>query len=481
MPTTLTIDPVTRLEGHLKVEVTIDGTTDNQKVVAARASGTLFRGFENLLAGRNPWDAPHITQRICGVCPIPHGLAAVKALDQAAGKAVPNNGRLLRNLVLGANFVQSHILHFYHLSLLDYVVGPAMSPWNPGWNVDRRISQTDNAQLFANYQTALRMTRLGHEMGAVFGGRMPHSPAYIPGGFTATPTAVQIGQFRAYCTELLNFINTVYLKDVEFLADIYPEYSALGGGNGNLMAFGVFDLDAAGTNCLLRPGIVRNGSIAVETLNVSAITEEVTHSWYDTTTDNLAPAAGVTKPIFPKTDAYSWLKAPRYQSLPFEAGPLARMWINGDYRRGISIMDRHWARALETQKIALAMLEWLKQVVVGQPVYSTYSTPSSAKGMGLTEAPRGALGHWVSINGGTISNYQVITPTCWNASPQDKAHRPGPIEQALIGLPVSSAEQPIEVLRLIHSFDPCLSCAVHVLRPSNPTRAAVWKPELKPA
>jgi len=471
MPTVIAIDPVTRLEGHLKVEVTIDGP--NKTIVDAKATGTLFRGFENLLVNRDPWDAPHITQRICGVCPIPHGMAAVQALEQAAGKTVPANGRILRNLVLGANFVQSHLLHFYHLALLDFVVGPAMSPWNPGWDVDRRIAKADNDQLFNNYKLALTMTRKGHEMGAVFGGRMPHSPAFIPGGFTATPTSSQINQFRAYGQELLTFINTVYLKDVEYLAGVYPDYASLGRGHGNLMAFGVFDLDAAGKSKLLRPGIVHDGSKTVENLDIAAINEQVTHSWYDASTDNLPPATGITKPVYPKTDGYSWLKAPRYNGQPFEAGPLARMWINGDYTTGISIMDRHRARALETKKIALAMQEWLKQIVVGGAVYSDYTTPANAKGVGLTEAPRGALGHWVSISNGKIANYQVITPTCWNGSPRDKSHQLGPIEEALIGMNVSNADQPIEVLRLIHSYDPCLSCAVHVIKPSAVSRVKV--------
>lgn len=466
MATFTTIDPVTRLEGHLRVDVTIDSVNGQQQVVDAHATGTLFRGFEQMLANRDPWDAPHLTQRVCGVCPTPHGMAAVMALDRAANKTAPANGRTLRNFVLGANFVQSHILHFYHLAALDYMAGPAMAPWTPGWDIDRRLDATTTNTLIEHYKTALKMMRQAQEMGAVFGGRLPHSPAYIPGGFTDVPTSAQISQARSYLNILIPFIRDVYLPDVNLLFQVYSDYGALGRGYGNLLAFGVFDLDQAGKTKLLRSGQVANGSRNVQALNVNSITEQVTNSWYDNTTDNLNPAVGVTKPVYPKdTKAYSWLKAPRYGSQPYETGPLSRMWVNGDYRTGISVADRHKARAQEALKVANAMLTWLNQITVGQPVYSTYTTPTSASGIGLTEAPRGALGHWVKIANGKIANYQIITPTCWNASPRDSANLPGPLEKALIGMPVRDSAKPVEVVRVIHSYDPCLSCAVHALRP----------------
>jgi hydrogenase large subunit len=468
MATYTTIDPVTRLEGHLRVDVTIDMVNNQQQVVDAHATGTLFRGFEQMLANRDPWDAPHLTQRVCGVCPTPHGMAAVMALDRAANKSVPANGRILRNFVLGANFVQSHILHFYHLAALDYMAGPAMAPWTPGWEVDRRLDTATTNALIEHYKTALKMMRQAQEMGAIFGGRLPHSPAYIPGGFTEVPTSTQINQARAYADLLIPFIRDVYIPDVNLLFSVYSDYASVGRGYGNLVAFGVFDLDSAGQSKLLRSGLAANGTQTVQTLNVASITEQVTNSWYDDTTNNLNPMSGVTKPVYPKdTKAYSWLKAPRYNGQPYEAGPLARMWVNGDYRSGISVMDRHKARAQEALKVANAMKTWLSQIVVGQPVYSTYTTPSTASGIGLTEAPRGALGHWVRIASGKIANYQMITPTCWNASPRDTANQLGPMEKALIGTPIRDAAKPIEVVRVIHSFDPCLSCAVHAVRPGG--------------
>lgn len=459
------MDPVTRIEGHLKVEVTVDSNT----VTDARCTGTLFRGFEAMLEGRDPSDGPVITQRICGVCPIAHGMAAVKALDAALGRAAPDNGRLLRNLVLGANFIQSHILHFYLLASLDYIRGPETSPWVPAWEVDLR-SDPALSGIAAHLPEAIAARRIAHEMGALFSGRMPSSHAYIAGGFTATPGADEIGRFRDKLSTLSQFIRNVYIPDVETLAGVYSDYFSIGSGYGNLLAFGVFDEDESGDRKLLNRGYVEDADPGqVETLLTENISEAVSHSWYDDSTGNLHPSLGRTLPIHPdsKAKAYSWLKSPRYMDRPFEVGPLARMWVNGDYRRGVSVMDRHAARAHEARKIADAMNEWLDQLVAGAPVYASDASPADGYGAGLTEAPRGALGHWVEIAGGKISHYQVVTPTCWNASPRDDWGNPGPVEKALIGTPVQDPARPVEALRVIHSFDPCLSCAVHVMQPKG--------------
>jgi hydrogenase large subunit len=313
------------------------------------------------------------------------------------------------------------------------------------------------------------MRRQAHEMGALFGGRLPHPPAYIAGGFTTTPYSKRKSKYLSYLGELTAFIENTWIPDVEVLIAAYPEYLDIGRGPGNLLAYGVFDQDSTGNNKLIQRGQVQvgTGSEAVQPVDVNAITEQVTYSWYKDSSNNLKPADGVTKAAYPKDRAYSWLKAPRYAGKPYEAGPLARMWINGDYREGISVMHRHKARALEALKIAKAMPAWVEHLNPDAPVYSEPAMPSSASAYGLTEAPRGALGHWVSLNDGKIARYQVVTPTCWNASPRDQQGVPGPIEQALIGTPVNNLNQPIEVVRVIHSFDPCLSCAVHVMRPGK--------------
>ena len=467
MSTITIIDPVTRIEGHMKVEVTIDEINGKLKVADARCTGTLFRGFETLLQGRDPWDAPVITERICGVCPVSHGMASVMALDDAAGVTAPTNARLLRNLVLGANFIQSHILHFYLLAVPDYAPGPATAPWTPTWKTPVK---SELNSLSTNMVKAIEARRRAHEMGSIFGGRNPSPHTYIPGGFTAVPTAQRIADFRKHLDWLTHFID-VYISDVETLAAVYPWYHSKGKGYQRLLAYGVFDLDDGGNQKLLKSGYVvaRKDPDTVKPLRTHRITESVSHSWYDDQTDGLAPDDGITEPVDPldKAGAYSWLKAPRYLNLPVEVGPLARMWVNGDYRNGVSVMDRHLARAYETLKIAEAMQDWLDELTPGATVYSDYQTPASGMGVGLTEAPRGALGHWVDINQGRISNYQVITPTCWNASPRDGKNRMGPMEKALNGTVVKNPDQPIEVLRIIHSFDPCLSCAVHVMRPGE--------------
>jgi hydrogenase large subunit len=234
----------------------------------------------------------------------------------------------------------------------------------------------------------------------------------------------------------------------------------------------VFEDDAQGTTHLLRRGRKEAASGAVQAVDVRAIAEDVTASWYSDRS-GLNPASGTTTPAYPKSGGYSWLKSPRYSGKVYEVGALARMTVNGDYSRGVSVMDRHAARAQEALKIAQAIDGWLNDLVPNGPMFDGASMPASASGIGLTEAPRGALGHWLSVADSKISRYQIVTPTCWNASPRDARSAPGALEQALVGTPVVDTAQPIEVLRVIHSFDPCLSCAVHVSRPGQRTPVTV--------
>jgi hydrogenase large subunit len=457
MATTITIDPATRLEGHLKVNV----QSDAGKVVSASSSGMMFRGFENLLIGKDPRDAVHITQRVCGVCPISHAMASCLANEAAAGLHASDNARIIRNLILGSNYLQSHILHFYHLAVLSYIKGPTMPPWTPAWEVDLRFSAADNQLLVDHYLEALRIRRQAHEMLAIWGGKMPHVAAFEAGGVTTVPKADMITRFRNYLNPIISFIDNVYMPDVDLLGQTYPEYYSIGRGYGNLLAFGVFDLAADGSSKLLRRGRVVNASATVESIDLNAIVEQAKYSWYNDSSSGLNPSQGVTQPNPDKADAYSWLKSPRYGGIPYEVGPLARMWVNGDYRRGISVMDRHQARAHEASKIAHAMLDWLAQINTSASVYTSYTIPQASAGIGLTEAPRGALGHWLRISNQAIASYQILTPTCWNCSPRDNVGTPGPLEKALEGTPVANSTQPLEVLRVVQSFDPCLSCAVH--------------------
>lgn len=470
MATTIKIDPVTRIEGHLKIEVTIETVNNVQQVIDAKSSGTMFRGFEKILLNRNPLDAPHITQRICGVCPISHGMASSKTLEDAFGAVPPANGRILRNLVLGSNFIQSHILHFYHLAALDYINTKGildMAPWSSRYITPDMVSGELAGVLVGHYVKALEMRRKAHQMGAIFGAKLPCAPTFVPGGCTETVTSAKISDFRKLLTDaeqICDFINTVYIPDVEAVASLFPQYLQIGRGCGNLLAYGVFDLDSNGDTKLLAQGCYTDSML--QDLDVAGITEDVAHSWYSSPS-GLNPGKGLTDAAYDKVGAYSWIKAPRYDGKAHEVGPLARMWVNGDYRNGISVIDRLAARAWETKKVADAMVGWLNELIVGGSTFSYKRTPASASGIGLTEAPRGALGHWVDITNSRISRYQVITPTAWNCSPMDDSGQNGPVEQALIGTPVADLRQPIEVLRVIHSFDPCLACSVHLVRPDS--------------
>lgn len=459
------IDPVTRLEGHLKVDVAIDKVNGEQQVVDAHCIGTLFRGFEKLMEDRDPRDAPIITSRICGVCPTSHAHCASLTLDHAFGVAPPDNARILRNLVDGACFLESHILHFFLLSLPDFLQGPHKGPWMPGWDVGKRINKATGEALTAGYLSAIETRRKVHEMGAIFGGKLPHTPAYIAGGFTAVATSAERSDFRAILTEVTDFLNNVQLPQVEQVASLYDEYFSIGRGYANLLSYGSLDLNAAGTAKFFDRGRIVNGLGSAVAVDLGEVTEHVTHSWYEDSTNDLHPSTGATLPQHPKAEGYSWLKSPRYGGDVYEVGPLARMWVNGEYTNGVSVMDRHRARVREAILVAEAMDGWLDELVLQGSSYVSPTLPSSGTGFGLMEAPRGALGHWLEITDSRISHYQVLTPTCWNASPRDTAGQPGPLEQALIGTPVANADEPIEVLRVVHSFDPCMDCATHVSRP----------------
>jgi hydrogenase large subunit len=455
MATTIKMDPGTRVEGHLKVEVQSEGG----RVSSARSSGMMYRGFENLLVGKDPRDAAHITQRVCGVCPVCHAMASCLAQEAAAGRTAPDNARIIRNLILGADFLHSHILHFYHLAILNYIKGPDMPPWTPYYNVDLRFSASDNQRLVDHYVQALTARRQAHEMGAIFGGKLPHTVAYEYGGVITVPNSTMITRFRTYLDGVTAFIDNVYLADVDLLSRVYSDYYQIGRGYGNLLAFGVFDLNASGSSKLLKRGRIANGSTTVQAVDVSQVMEFTQYSWYNGSALN--PSQGTTQPSPDKSGAYSWLKSPRYGGVPYETGPLARMWVNGDYRNGISVMDRHQARAREASKIAHAMRDWLSQINLSQSSFTRIPIPTSGTGIGLTEAPRGALGHWVKISNGKVAMYQILTPTCWNFSPMDDSGQAGPAEQALVGTTVTDATQPTEVQRVVNSYDPCLSCAVH--------------------
>jgi len=457
----IVIDPISRIEGHLGIEVEIAGG----KVADARSVATMFRGFEIILRGRDPRDAPHLTQRICGVCSADHAFACVCGLENAFGITIPENARIIRNLVVGANYLHSHILHFYHLSALDYVTGPDTAPFIPRYKGDYRLAKDVNEACVAHYLEALKIRTLPHEMRALFAGKAPHHVGFLAGGVTQKPTIDNIDGYLWRLKKVQDFINNVYVPDAMAIASAYGDYKKIGVGHKNLLAYGVFDLDASGKNKFFKRGRYANGKS--QQLDIAKVTEDVKYAWYDNKTSGKVPAEGATEPILNKEGAYTWSKAPRYDGVPYEVGPLARMWINGDYRKGISVMDRHIARALEAQKVANALSEWVVQLKPGGDVWTECSVPQSAQGYGLVEAARGALGHWVNIKNSKIENYQCVVPSTWNISPRDDKGVRGPIEEALIGTAVADADNPIEIVRVVRSFDPCLACAVHLIKPNG--------------
>ena len=469
--TKLTISPVTRIEGHLKIDVDIEGG----KVVDAKSTGTMFRGFEIILKGRDPRDASQITQRICGVCPTAHGTASVRCLDNAFGVKPPTNGRIIRNLIFGSDYLMSHILHFYHLVALDYVKGPNTEPFIPRYEGDYRLDPKTNKVAVEQYIKALDIRQKCHQLMALFGGKAPIAYGLIAGGAPEIPTLDKMVSFQWRLKEIKEFIDGTYLPTVYLVAGAYMDLFGVGAGCKNLISFGVFPLDDEEKTFLLKSGTYTQGKDLP--LDQTQIREYVKYSWYQNKTTGLHPSKGMTEPEFDKKGAYSWVKAPRYRDLPHEAGPFARMWITNpvlskhankflgiDEKKEIrfrdlgdkafSILGRIAARAEETKLVADAMEKWILQLKPGAPSNVKVEIPKEAMGMGLTEAPRGAVGHWISIKDQKIDNYQVVAATIWNASPRDDKGLLGPIEQALIGTPVKDIKNPFNVVRVVRSFDP---------------------------
>jgi hydrogenase large subunit len=463
-------DPAKRSEGHLRIEVTVDRVKGIEQVVDALATLTLFRGFETILVNRRPWEIQNFAQLVCGDSTVAHGMAAVMALDAASRTTIPPHVRLMRNLVLGANFIMSHVLHFYRFTLPDYLDTDVIPSRRLSTSSDKRIRGRAANTLAQTVTSAFEKGRKGLDtllkntaIGTFLGGQLGDSSTRFADGFTTMPKEELIAQFRTYLDELLPFIQGEYVDDVHHLASVYPDYLSIGRGHGNLLTYGVFDLDTTGNAKLFRAGCSTHKAGTVKPVDVCKITEQVTSSWHMHRTRDTVPKSQ-------KVNNLSWLNSPRYEGLSYEVGPLARMRINADYAGGPSVMDRHLARAHEALKICQAMRSWVDQLTGEETGLVQRGAPASAVSYGLTETPRGALGHWIHILKGKISRYQIITPTCWNASSRDSAGQRGPIEEALIGTPVATAEEPTEVLRVIHSFDPSLSFDVHVLRPNEDVR-----------
>jgi len=519
------IDPVTRIEGHLKIEVEVT----NGKVTDAWSSGTLFRGIETILNGRAPDDAWLFTQRLCGVCTYVHGVASVRSVENALSSKIPSNARIVRNLLMGGQYVHDHPVHFYHLHGLDWVdivsalsadvnetsdLAKSLSPNAPAidfasiktrlqnfvssgqlgifnggyWGHSAYLlTPEENLLLASHYLLALRQQLIAAEMHAIFGAKNPHVQSLKVGGVTCKfdITSERISKFRDLLTQMRQFIDTVYIPDVKYVAKKYSSWKSIGGFN-NYLCYGDFPLNDAASDLLFPGGYILNKGTSVSNVDLSQITEHVNHSWYSGSA--LHPSVGQTNPAYDSynTDSrYSWLKAPRYNGNAMEVGPLARILV-AYYKNSSDVVSlvnsllsdtglnaaalhstlgRAAARALETKLIADKMDGWLNGLDPNGEVLTATTVPStgSSNGYGINEAPRGALGHWIDIQDGKINNYQMVVPSTWNLGPRDSNDVRGPVEQALIGTPVEDASKPLEVLRIVHSYDPCLACAVHVI------------------
>jgi [NiFe] hydrogenase large subunit len=518
----ITIDPITRIEGHLRIDVEIEGG----KVKDAWSTGTLFRGFEIMLQGRDPRDAWHIVQRICGVCPVSHGHAASMSMDEAFKAQPPDNGRIIRNIIEGAQFVHSHILWFYHLNALDYVDVVSALQAEPKESSLKAVKTklkglVDSGQLgifsnaywghpayklppelnllaVAHYLEGLQMQAKASQVSAIFGGRMPMTMTSPPGGSTHVPSIDDIKNYLFRVKELQNWIDSVFIPDTMAIAPYYLDHAAIGKGPGNYLSWGVFEDASFDPKKRFLPNgyLLASDFPSVHEAKREAVMEHTGRGWYKNGKPQ-NPSTGVTDPEFTGFDAdkkYTWAKAPRLDGKPMEVGAIARMLVA--YASGhekvkkitddtlaalgqagkpqvlMSVLGRIATRALECKLVADEMYQWgldlVENIKKGKTdVYTSYEIPDKCAGAGLWEAPRGALGHWIDVEGKKIKNYQAVVPSTWNCGPRDDNGVRGPMEDALIGVSVANPEKPLEILRVAHSFDPCLACTVHVIHPDS--------------
>ncbi len=451
----IVINPITRISGFMEIETYIE----NGRVADARTDGLLFRGFEIMLQGRPPLDAIYFTQRICGICSTAHSLASTLALESAMGITPSEQGRYLRDIIHASEFVQNHIRHFYQFAVPDYVKLPGISPLFDAGTSDFRLPPEKNDLIARHYFDSLEVSRNAHKMLAELGGKAPHNHGVFVGGATAVASADKIITLISMLHDIQAFIDVCMLPDAYTIAEHYSDYYEMGGGYGNLLTYGCFDGYRDLGTLFVDPSVSINGRIAP--LDPAAITEDTQYSWYAGVAGNIRPFDETTVDDPAKKDAYSWVKAPRYLGHPCEGGPLARLWLSGEYRHGISAMDRTIARVLETRKIAGIIGKLLDNLIPDTSTQAEYMVPQSARGMGLIDTSRGALGHWLQIQDQMISLYQIVTPSAWNLSTQAGEVK-GVGETALIGTPIANTDNPVEIGRVIRSFDPCVSCATHV-------------------
>ena len=558
------VDPITRIEGHLRIEAQMDGN----RIAQAYSAGTMVRGIEIILRGRDPRDAWAFAQRICGVCTLVHGIASVRCVENALNYPIPPNAQLIRNLMIAAQFVHDHVMHFYHLHALDWVdvvsalnadpkatseLAQSLSNYpksSPGYFADMKkklqkfveagqlgifakaywghpaykLPPEANLMAVSHYLEALSWQRDVARLHTIFGGKNPH-PNFVVGGAPSpidlnSDSAInskRLSQVQDIITKMRNFVDQVYVPDTLAIAGFYKDWGMRGEGVGNFMTYGDFPEKGMDdpSSYLIPPGVILDRDLTtvhdVDMNDADQINEYVAHSWYDYSggkNEGLHPYKGETSlnytgptPPYQHLDveqSYSWLKSPRWRGKPMEVGPLARVLtlyakgheqtrelvdmtlkqLDVPVRALFSTLGRTAARTLETKVIADTMKTWYDNVVANiqsgdtttfnEAYWDPSTWPAEARGVGYMEAPRGALAHWIVIKNGKIDNYQAVVPSTWNAGPRDPEGQPGPYEAALQdNHELHDPEQPVEILRTIHSFDPCIACAVHVTDPDG--------------
>jgi hydrogenase large subunit len=558
------VDPITRIEGHLRIEAQMDG----DRIGQAYSSGTMVRGIEIILRGRDPRDAWAFTQRICGVCTLVHGIASVRAVENALNYPIPPNAQLIRNLMIAAQFVHDHVMHFYHLHALDWVdvvsalnadpkatseLAQSISNYSkssPGYFADMQKKLKDfvesgqlgifakgywghpayklppeaNLMAVAHYLEALAWQRDVARLHTIFGGKNPH-PNFIVGGVPSpidlnSDSAInskRLSQVQDIIHSMHDFVHQVYVPDTLAIASFYKDWGMRGEGTGNFLTYGDFPEKGMDdpSSYLIPAGVILNRDLStVQEVDMNApdqIQEYVAHSWYeysDGKNAGLHPYRGETNlnytgptPPYEHVDveqSYSWLKSPRWKGKSMEVGPLARVLmlyankhpqtqelvnmtlnkLDVPVRALFSTLGRTAARTLETAVIVDNMQTWYNNLVANikagdtrtfnEAQWDISTWPREAQGVGFMEAPRGALAHWIVIKDGKIDNYQAVVPSTWNAGPRDAEGQPGPYEAALQdNHQLHDPKQPVEILRTIHSFDPCIACAVHLTDPNG--------------
>ncbi|MDF2819907.1 MAG: nickel-dependent hydrogenase large subunit [Clostridiales bacterium] len=446
----ITIDPVTRISGFLEIQAEVEENI----IVKANASGLLFRGFEKMLKGRPPLDAIFFTERICGICSTAHAFASAVALEDALKIPVRINDRYIRDIIHGFEFIQNHLRHFYILTLPSYVKITSLKLVADQDYSDFRLPEEINNKIEEHYLKSIEFSRLAHEGAAILGGKTPHNHGIFVGGVTVIMDAYKLEKVKAIINNIKAFVSTAMLEDVGIISEYYSDYFEKGKSYPNFMSFGTFNSYEEKDISYVGAGVMINGTRYP--LNAEKITEQVQYSWFNN--NQVTEEVNINKP-----DAYSFIKTPRYENYPMEVGPLARLILTGEYTNGNSCMDRIIARVLETNKILNIIENLADRLELLPSSQSAYQIPQSAYGVALVDTTRGALGHWIQIDNQVINHYNIITPSVWNLSPKDVDGSPGIVERALIGSTINNIKEPIEIGRIVRAFDPCISCATHLI------------------